>query len=567
MSRLQSVLGSHRWRYFPRSPVRRLAPKSVRAMVGGLRSTIFGPSISVIVPMYNVERYVADCLASVLRQDVASVEVLVVDDGSTDRSADIVRGMARGDRRVKLISQANAGQGPARNRAIRRARGEFLVFVDSDDIVPPGSFRSLLTALRRTGSDFAVGGVRRLDGEVTFRPSWSVVVHEHDRTRTTIDDFPAAMLDVVAHHRIIRRSFWLDKIGGFRSGVYEDHVPMVAAYLRAKRFDVLSRVVYDWRLRAEGTSTGQQKHDLANLEARIAVKEEAQELVRREASPAVQAAWVGRVLNIDFPPFVEQALRADDGYRRTLQRALTTYVDLASAEALGYVRVRQKLRTHLAARGDWNALRAVEGVFEELGSIPPTTVRSSAVFLRRSVFEQIQVEIPEELLELSRSECRLQVCLAGCESVGPGKLRLTGWAVIRAVDLSARDPSIRLSLLDDAATHAMKVSVDQVDMPEATAWVNWPHGSFERAGFCADLDLQRLVGGDHLGRRWRLHARVEVNGLAREGGVHHVLAGSSASRAALADRRIPVGRMVALPVFDREHGFSISIEPADRIRG
>lgn len=548
-----------------RSVVRRLSPQFLRRMLRRVRDATFGPSISVIVPMYNVERYVTDCLASILGQDVASMEVIVVDDGSTDRSADIVRAIARRDRRVKLISQPNAGQGPARNRAIRRARGEFLVFVDSDDAVPRRSFRYLVARLRQSGSDFTVAGVRRLRGDESYRPSWTVVVHERDRIGITIDDFPAAMADVVAHHRIFRRKFWTQRIGDFAPGVYEDHVPMVAAYLRG-RFDLLSRVTYEWRLRDEGTSTGQQKHDLANLEQRIRVKAKARELVWREGAPPVRAAWVGRVLNIDFPPYVEQALRADDGYRRTLQQALTTYVDLASAEALTYVRVRQKLRTYLGARGRWDALRGVEEVFEELGSIPPTTVRGGKVLLLRSLFERIQAEIPDELLALSRSECRLQVCLTGCESVGPRTVRLSGWAVIRAVDLSDRDPSIRLTLIDEGESHAVQLAVERVDRPEATAWVNWPHGSFRRAGFSADLDLEQLVGDEGLAQRWRLHARVQLDGLARENGVYHALEGSSATRAALAGRRIQIGRMIARPVFDREHGFSISMEVADARR-
>lgn len=516
------------------------------------------PALSVIVPMYNVERYVGECLRSVLDQDITALEVLVVDDGSTDGSAQIVRRVAARDPRVRLWSQPNAGQGPARNVAIRHARGDYLVFVDSDDRVPPGSFRYLVAALEVSGSDFAVAGVRRLEGDRTYRPSWTVKVHEHDRVGIRIDDFPAAMGDVVAHHRIIRRSFWTERIGDFDHGVYEDHVPMVAAYLRAERFDVLSRVVYDWRLRAEGTSTGQQKHDLANLTQRIAVKATARDLVWREGSPAVQAAWVGRVLDIDFPPYVEKALDADETYRRTLRRALQAHIGLATREAWRHVRVRQKVRTYLAAQGAWDVLATAERVFDTQGSIPPTVIRDGSVALATSPTAGTSVTIPDDLLELAASESRLQVCLADCRA-DSGGLHIVGWAVIRGVDLSHRRPSIRLSLEHEAAPGRLQLPAVPIEAPEATAWVKWPHGSFDRAGFHATLDpswLKAMTPGD---RSWQVRAVVDVDGVVREGGVHHALLGRPKRSAMLTGCQIRLGSARIAPAFDAERGLCVEV--------
>lgn len=327
---------------------------------------------------------------------------------------------------------------------------------------------------------------------------------------------------------------------------------MVAAYLRADRFDVLSRVVYDWRLRAEGTSTGQQKHDLANLLQRIAVKATARDLVWREASPAVQAAWVGRVLDIDFPPYVEKALDADENYRRALQQALQTYVGLATREAWSHVRVRQKVRTYLASQGAWEVLATAERVFDDQGSIPPTAVRDGSVVLKTSPTAGTAVTIPDDLLELAASESRLQVCLSSCERSGTTSLRLTGWAVIRAVDLSNRRPSIKLWLWNESKSRRLDVSVTELPTPEATAWVGWRHGSFEPAGFEATIDL---VDATSAPAAWRLCASVEVDGVIRQGGVHDAVSSSSASRDALRLLKVRVGKSVVRPGMDRQHGF------------
>lgn len=517
------------------------------------------PVLAVVIPVYNVERYLADCLDSVLDQDFGRFVVIAVDDGSTDGSSAILSAYAARDRRLHAIRQPHAGQGPARNLGVARARARYLTFVDADDVVPPGSFRYLVSALERSGSDFAVAGVRRVEGGRTYRPSWMVTVHDRDRIGISIDDFPGAMADVVAANRILRRDFWADQIGGFPSGVYEDHLPMVAAYLRSRRFDVLSRVAYEWRLRPDGTSTGQQKHALANLEARIGVKADARKLVWREATPVVRAAWLGRVLDIDFPPYVEQALTADDTYRRTLTDALATYVRLATPEVLRYVRVAQKVRTYLAAQGAWTALAVVERVFAEQGSIPPTVVRDGSVVLAQSPALGTGVTLPDDLLELGLSEYRLQVCLAECDTVGGTRLQITGWAVIRAIDLSFRMPSMKLSLVGEGAFHRIDLPLDRISLPEATEWVNWPHGSFDHAGFRTEIDVAALVSGPRRAGVWRLRAQVEVDGVVREDGVYHAVAGSSASRAALERGQVRLGGVLAAPAFDPEHGFTISV--------
>ena len=120
------------------------------------------PRVSVVVPIYNVERYLADCLESLAAQTLQDLEVVMVDDGSTDRSAAIAQAFAERDPRFKLVSQANGGLSKARNTGIDAAAGEFLAFVDSDDVVAPDAYELLVGALDETGSDFATGNVHRL---------------------------------------------------------------------------------------------------------------------------------------------------------------------------------------------------------------------------------------------------------------------------------------------------------------------------------------------------------------------------------------------------------------------
>ena len=112
--------------------------------------------ISVIIPCYNSEKCIKKCLDSVLAQTYRNIEVIVVDDGSTDNTAAMLDEYALADRRVRLLSQPNAGAGAAINKAIGLARGELMAFVDHDDWLEPSMYERLHSAMAEACADMAV---------------------------------------------------------------------------------------------------------------------------------------------------------------------------------------------------------------------------------------------------------------------------------------------------------------------------------------------------------------------------------------------------------------------------
>ena len=120
------------------------------------------------MPAYDVKDYLADCLDSILGQSHTALEVVVVDDGSTDGTGELADRIAESDSRVRVVHQANAGLGAARNEGTRHATGEYLAFADSDDLVVEDAYARMVGALERSGSDLAIGAVERLDGERRF---------------------------------------------------------------------------------------------------------------------------------------------------------------------------------------------------------------------------------------------------------------------------------------------------------------------------------------------------------------------------------------------------------------
>lgn len=184
------------------------------------------PRLTVVVPLYNVEEYLGACLDSLAGQTMADLEVVMIDDGSTDGGADVAREFTRRDPRFRLVQQENAGLGAARNAGAGQAHpdAEFLTFVDSDDVVPPGAFARMLAELDASGSDFATGNVLRLraNGALEQSPMFRRPMETPRRATHVTRDW-ILLGDRIACNKVFRRAFWDRHAFAFPSGVlYED---------------------------------------------------------------------------------------------------------------------------------------------------------------------------------------------------------------------------------------------------------------------------------------------------------------------------------------------------------
>jgi len=111
------------------------------------------PAISIITPVYNTGEYLARCLTSIINQSFADFEVVMVDDGSTDNSAGIIRDFLARDDRIRYFYQENQGPGVARNLAVSKARGDYIAFVDSDDTIDPELLEKIMSRVKQDTPD------------------------------------------------------------------------------------------------------------------------------------------------------------------------------------------------------------------------------------------------------------------------------------------------------------------------------------------------------------------------------------------------------------------------------
>jgi CDP-glycerol glycerophosphotransferase len=283
--------------------------------------------ISVIVPVFNVEAYLADCLDSVLAQTVGDLEVVLVDDGSTDGSAAIAQSYVARDDRFRIVSQPNGGLSKARNTGLDAATGDFLAFLDSDDLLPPNAYELLLGALEQTGSDFATGNVHRLSSWGTWQSQFLERAFETTRLRTHVTRDRPLLADRTAWNKLWRRSFWGER--RFPEGVVHEDIPVILpAHFMASSVDVIADPTYLWRSREGGElSITQRRLEPRVLLDRLAAISQVCDYLRAHGPPHALRWYRESVVTDDLRYHLEVLDRADEGYRQLFLEKANEFLD------------------------------------------------------------------------------------------------------------------------------------------------------------------------------------------------------------------------------------------------
>jgi glycosyltransferase involved in cell wall biosynthesis len=215
--------------------------------------------VSVIMPIYNASEYLKPALDSVLEQTLSDIEVICIDDGSTDSSLEILKEYQERDSRVRIVTETNAGPALARNNGIRRARGEYIAFLDADDFVEPRFLEELYGLAKRDDLDIAIckydlynsrtakfEPANRADHSDIFKPGEVTSKGEHPNTilTSTVGS---------AWNKLFRRSFVADKGLSFLEEVrmFEDVYFVAAAMSLAERIGKCFEVLVHHRIHSE----------------------------------------------------------------------------------------------------------------------------------------------------------------------------------------------------------------------------------------------------------------------------------------------------------------------------
>ena len=211
------------------------------------------PLVSIIIPVYKVEKYLKDCVDSVRNQTYSNLEIILVDDGSPDRCGQMCNQYAAEDFRIKVIHKANGGLSDARNAGMRIAQGEYLCFVDSDDCIHPDAISVLLSHALRHNADIVCGSHQSFaDGTLPIPEKTGCEPVLLDRVNA-MQKF--VVKDWGAWGKLYRRSVHEDILFPFRK-IHEDEAIMLQLLNRCDRIVSVDDKLYFYRTR-EGSITAQ----------------------------------------------------------------------------------------------------------------------------------------------------------------------------------------------------------------------------------------------------------------------------------------------------------------------
>lgn len=282
--------------------------------------------ISVVIPVFNAQRYLRQCLDSVLSQSVHALEVICVDDGSQDQSLEILREYEQRDARVHVITQNNKFAGAARNNGLRIAGGEYVAFLDSDDFYLPGALEALYSLAKTHRLDWVKGRFRYLDmsGGRRYTTPYSInssVGRLRRRQVLSFHRLPQRLLQVadVPWNGLYRRSF-LERNGILFNHLrcVNDHSFFIHCLLKAQRIMITDRITTCYRVNQADSLIGRKAQlFLCQLESYSIVRD----LCQNEAPPLRQLVlrqelngifgWYERLVPLsDDPAALKEALHA-----------------------------------------------------------------------------------------------------------------------------------------------------------------------------------------------------------------------------------------------------------------
>ena len=472
------------------------------------------PALSVIVPFYNVEPYLAECLDSIRDQSFEDIEVILVDDGSPDGSRRIAEEYAAADPRFRVVVRENGGLGAARNTGVREARGHHLTFVDSDDVLPPHALRRLMASAAASGSDIVVGAVDRFNSLRRWQPGWVEEVQSTPRTGITIDQHTPLLRNLYTWDKVFRRDFWDEQDLWFREGVaYEDQPIVTQLFARASAIDVLPDVVYLYRSRDDNSSISQQTATLADLRARVLAWQVSRDTLRAELSPPLYDDWLGTLFATHFHWYLTSKGTVDDDYWAELVAAIRDFAADASPAVWDRTEPAKRVLIELTRQDR----RADAQEFVRQGAATntrkwPSEVRDDGVLLRLPFVDDPTLDdrlflIRPEQLELVHTVEKFSWHHREDETV---VARLAGWAYLTKVDLSRVEATTEVLLRnertgEEAAFEATDHPPTAFPPPVDDVWCDYAPGTFG-----IDLPVAQVLARGEPGDVWRAWVRIAV---------------------------------------------------------
>ena len=315
--------------------------------------------VSVILIGFNDAYRLPIALASIQNQSLQNIEIITVDDCSTDNSLALLHAAAESDPRIRVVQLAenSGGCSAPRNKGLELAQGEFVMFCDSDDAYDRHACRNLLTAARSMQADLVAGTAERFIGDTGERKLWWPELHAQDRVVDNVRECTDLLYDTISVNKIFRRDFLREHDISFPPGLlFEDQLFTARAYIAAQRIGIIAEVVYKWNVvRGDTTqSITQSRKELRNLRDRIIINEKVDQLLATD--PDLALAKHIKFLRHEASLYLTTIFESDNETGQLCAHELAQYCRTVPVQAYGQIRTGIRVALYYLLAGDYDNL-------------------------------------------------------------------------------------------------------------------------------------------------------------------------------------------------------------------
>lgn len=281
------------------------------------------PLVSIIIPVYNTEEYLEECLDSLCNQTLEDIEIICIDDASNDNSSEILNFYVNMDDRIKLLkNKFNQGQSISRNRGLEIANGEYITFLDSDDLVQKDAYEKLYKFAHDYNHDLVVFDAIRFNDEMI---EWKSVLHKkagYDKvyTQTNVFEHKSLIYDT-SISKFIKKDFIKRNDFKFLENVlYEDLLFSMQVLCASTSLGVYPDVKYYWRVRyGYKKSVTQSVSEIKNLKDRITIIDKILDLLNsNEKNRSLLNIFYQKLAEIDILQFIDELDSCSPEYKRIM---------------------------------------------------------------------------------------------------------------------------------------------------------------------------------------------------------------------------------------------------------
>lgn len=316
------------------------------------------PILSIIVPGFNVEDYIEDCIQSIINQTFTNYEVILIDDESPDGTGEIMDQYAASYENFRVIHKKNGGISAARNLGIKESLGKYIAFVDSDDLLAPSAYKNLVGSLERTNSEIAVGGVKRFNSKKNVYSFLHRNAIIDGVTETSIVNHPELIYDTTVWNKVFKKSLLIEEDLLFPEGVIYEDIPFtLKAHLSASKVDIVDSIVYYWRWReGENLSWTQRRNDLELYFQRLDAIKKGLEIINRFQANNLISPFLKKAYEIDIPLFIPDPKYGDLDYAVEFQKITYRFIKEMGEEYINLVRPDKQVRLRALMYGDIDSM-------------------------------------------------------------------------------------------------------------------------------------------------------------------------------------------------------------------